>query len=170
MINLSSVCRKTIAILGMGKSGLSSAQALIKSGAIVWAWDDDPIKRIKMKDLGLNQTDLLKCNWKKVDVLLVSPGIPTSYPFCHPIIEKAKKEAIPITCDVELFCQLQKKVSILAITGTNGKSTTTALTGHILQHCGIKTQLGSNFGNPVFALNPSKSNDCIILELSLTYP
>lgn len=166
MIDLSHLHGKTIAVLGLGKSGLASVKALINAGAIVWAWDDNAASREQIEPLGLAPINLIECDWTEPDMLVISPGIPSTFPTPHPAAEKARRAGKPIICDVELLCTAQSDVPTLAITGTNGKSTTTALTTHILSGAGIKTQAGGNFGNAALGLQPSGPDDCLVLELS----
>lgn len=166
MIDLSHLRGKTIAVLGLGKSGLASVKALINAGAIVWAWDDNAAGRELIEPLGLAPINLAECDWTEPDVLVISPGIPSTFPTPHPAAEKARRAGKPIICDVELLCTAQPDVPTLAITGTNGKSTTTALTAHIIAQAGIKTQAGGNLGNAALGLEPSTADDCLVLELS----
>lgn len=166
MIDLSHLCGKTIAVLGLGKSGLATVRALINAGAIVWAWDDNAAGREQIEPLGLAPINLSECDWTEPDMLVISPGIPSTFPTPHPAAEKARRAGKAIICDVELLCMAQSDVPTLAITGTNGKSTTTALTAHILESAGIKTQAGGNFGNAALGLEPSTADDCLVLELS----
>ncbi|WP_417843848.1 hypothetical protein [Thalassospira sp.] len=144
MIDLSHLRGKTVAVLGLGKSGLASVKALIKSGATVWAWDDNADSRHQLDDLNVTPVNLVECDWNQPDMLVISPGIPSTFPTPHPAAEKARRAGKPIICDVELLCTTAAHVPMLAITGTNGKSTTTALTAHIIAQSGIKTQVGGN--------------------------
>tara|TARA_B100000674_G_scaffold498402_1_gene536544 strand:- start:3139 stop:4545 length:1407 start_codon:yes stop_codon:yes gene_type:complete len=166
VIDLSHLRGKTIAVLGLGKSGLASVKALINAGAIVWAWDDSAASREQLEPLGLAPINLAECDWSEPDMLVISPGIPSTFPTPHPAAEKARRAGKPIICDVELLCTAQPDVPTLAITGTNGKSTTTALTAHIIDQAGIKTQAGGNLGNAALGLEPSTTDDCLVLELS----
>lgn len=166
MIDLSHLRGKTIAVLGLGKSGLASVKALINAGTIVWAWDDTASSRELIEPLGLVPINLTECDWTEPDMLVISPGIPSTFPSPHPAAEKARRAGKPIICDVELLCTAQPDVPTLAITGTNGKSTTTALTAHIIDQAGIKTQAGGNLGNAALGLEPSTADDCLVLELS----
>lgn len=166
MIDLSHLRGKTIAVLGLGKSGLASVKALINAGAVVWAWDDNASSREQIEPLGLVPINLNECDWTEPDMLVISPGIPSTFPTPHPAAEKARRAGKPIICDVELLCIAQPDVPTLAITGTNGKSTTTALTAHIIAEAGIKTQAGGNLGNAALGLEPSTADDCLVLELS----
>ncbi|OSQ38425.1 UDP-N-acetylmuramoyl-L-alanine--D-glutamate ligase [Thalassospira mesophila] len=166
MIDLSHLHGKTVAVLGLGKSGLASVKALIKSGAVVWAWDDNEDSRHQLDALELTPVNLVECDWNQPDMLVISPGIPSTFPTPHPAAEKARRAGKPIVCDVELLCTTAAHVPMLAITGTNGKSTTTALTAHIIAQSGIKTQVGGNLGYPVLGFDALEADDCYVLELS----
>jgi len=166
LIDLSHLRGKTVAVLGLGKSGLASVKALIKSGATVWAWDDNADSRHQLDDLNVTPVNLVECDWNQPDMLVISPGIPSTFPTPHLAAEKARRAGKPIICDVELLCTTASHVPMLAITGTNGKSTTTALTAHIIAQSGIKTQVGGNLGYPVLGFDALDTNDCYVLELS----
>lgn len=91
MINLSHLRGKTIAVLGLGKSGLASVKALINAGAVVWAWDDNASSREQIEPLGLAPINLAECDWNEPDMLVISPGIPSTFPTPHPAAEKARR-------------------------------------------------------------------------------
>ncbi|MDP2698629.1 UDP-N-acetylmuramoyl-L-alanine--D-glutamate ligase [Thalassospira sp.] len=166
MIELSHLRGKIVAVLGLGKSGQASVKALIASGAIVWAWDDNPDSLLQLDTLNLAPVNIAECDWNDPVMLVISPGIPSTFPTPHPAAERARRAGVPIICDVELLCTAHPDVPTLAITGTNGKSTTTALTAHILAHAGVKTQAGGNLGNPALGFDPMEADDCFVLELS----
>ncbi|WP_417783708.1 UDP-N-acetylmuramoyl-L-alanine--D-glutamate ligase [Terasakiella pusilla] len=149
---------KTVAILGLGKSGLSALHALKEAGATVWAWDDQS----DQNDL----VDLTKADWSQIDLLVMSPGIPHTYPAPHPVAELARAHNVDIVCDVELLVQTQPNATYIAITGTNGKSTTTALISHILEVAGFNVQVGGNFGIPALDLDPLDEDGVYVLEMS----
>ncbi len=149
---------KTVAILGLGKSGLSAMRALKEAGAIVWAWDD----RSDRDDL----INLVKADWNQIDLFVMSPGIPHTFPTPHPCADLARKHNVPIVCDVELLIQSQPNAKYIAITGTNGKSTTTALIAHILEIAGLDVEVGGNLGIPVLDLEPLDEDGVYVLEMS----
>ncbi len=155
-----------VAVLGLGRSGLSAARALHKSGAEVWAWDDNPVSRDQAGDLGVPIVDLNSCDWQQCTTLVLSPGIPHTYPEPHPIAARAKAANVEIICDVELLARSQRLSSYLGVTGTNGKSTTTALIGHILLVSGKQAEIGGNFGIPALDLEPLGESDIYVLEMS----
>lgn len=166
MIKLSHLSGKTVAVLGLGKSGLASVEALIASAAEVWAWDDNPDNRTKLEAFDIAPVNLVECDWTRPECLVISPGIPSTFPTPHPVAEKARRAGKPILGDIELLCTATPDVPTLAITGTNGKSTTTALTAHIIAETGINTRVGGNLGMPVLGFDPLGADDCYVLELS----
>lgn len=162
MIDLAAFTGDRIAVLGLGKTGLSSARALQESGATVLTWDDDAEKRAQALASGITVQDLTLTDF---DFLLISPGIPHSFPEAHPVAARAKALNKPIFCDIELLCAACPDVDMLAITGTNGKSTTTALIGHILKQF-RPTAIGGNIGTPVMTLPELDLRGTYVLEMS----
>ncbi len=152
---------RPVAVFGLGKSGLVAARALAASGAEVWAWDDDENKR-----KSLATTDLYACDWSRPSALVLSPGIPQRYPAPHPIAAKAAGAGVPIIGEVELLFRAQPKATYVGITGTNGKSTTTALIGHLLRRAGKRAEVGANLGTPALALAPLQEGGIYVLEMS----
>ena len=124
---------QTIAIFGLGRTGLSAAKSLQKGGAKVLAWDDNETSRVAAVTKGVAISDLRSANWNQIDALLLSPGIPHDQPKAHWSAEKAKAAGVRIICDIEIFAQEvasrapENRPKIIAITGTNGKSTTCLL-------------------------------------------
>ena len=164
MIDLGFMSGQTIAVLGLGKTGSSAARALIAGGATVWAWDDSDKQRAAHADLPL--ADLADCDWSRVAGLVLSPGIPHSFPKPHPAVIAAKAAGVPIYGDIELLIRAQPAARFVGITGTNGKSTTTALLGHILKEAGLKAEVGGNLGTPVLTLKPLERDGIYVMELS----
>ena len=152
---------RPVAVLGLGKSGLATARALAASGIEVWAWDDDAEKR-----KALSTTDLYRCDWSRPSALVLSPGIPRRFPAPHPIACQASAARVPIIGEVELLFRAQPKATYVGITGTNGKSTTTALIGHLLQRAGRRAEVGANLGTPALALAPLAEGGVYVLEMS----
>ena len=165
-----------VAVLGLGRSGFALAQALAAGGAEALLWDDAPEARAKAEAEGLVLTDLTRhSSLEGVVALVVSPGIPHLYPAPHKIITRALAAGIPIDSDIGLFFQsfgssdwdqFETPPKIVAVTGSNGKSTTTALIHHILDVSGRSTQMGGNIGRGVFDLDPATDGEVIVLELS----
>ena len=166
MIRIPDIDGTPIAVLGLGISGLAAAKALAGSGAEVLAWDDDEARREAAKRGGVRPTDLYACDWGKVRTLVLSPGIPHHFPAPHPIAGAAMKAGCEIVSDIELLGRAQRRARYIGITGTNGKSTTTALVGHILQAAGKTTQVGGNLGPPVLAFEPLGADATYVLEMS----
>jgi UDP-N-acetylmuramoylalanine--D-glutamate ligase len=166
LIRIPGLADRTLAVLGLGKSGLVAAKALKASGATVWAWDDSPAQRAQLAAEGIEPVDLGTADWARIDALVLSPGIPHSFPKPHPIAAKAKVANKPIIGDVELLLRAQPHARLLAITGTNGKSTTTALSGHILASAGRQVAVGGNIGTPALALPALGAAGIYVLELS----
>ncbi|MGH6942233.1 UDP-N-acetylmuramoyl-L-alanine--D-glutamate ligase [Hypericibacter sp.] len=166
LIRIPGLAGRTLAVLGLGKSGLVAAKALKASGATVWAWDDSAAQRAQLASEGIEPVDLGTADWTRIEALVLSPGIPHSFPKPHPIAAKAKAANKPIIGDVELLLRAQPHARFLAITGTNGKSTTTALSGHILASAGRQVAVGGNIGTPALALPALGAAGIYVLELS----
>jgi len=161
MIRVPHTPGRPVAVLGLGKAGLAAAKALAASGAEVWAWDDDPGKRG-----GLATRDLARVDWTRPSALILSPGIPHRFPKPHPVAERAAAAGCPIIGEVELLFRAQPRARYVGITGTNGKSTTTALIGHLARKAGRKVEVGANLGTPALALQPLAEDGIYVLEMS----
>lgn len=160
---------KRYAVLGLARSGLAAVQALVASGAEVTAWDVDEARR-RAVPTGVTLADPLEIDLAGFDGIVVSPGVPLN---THPIAAKAREAAVPVIGDIELFAQARASLpahKVVAITGTNGKSTTTALIHHILVTAGVPATMGGNIGLPILAQEPLTPNDkgvgVYVLELS----
>jgi len=166
VIDLSFFSGLPVAVLGLGKSGLAAAQALQAAGAEVWAWDDSEDQRAKVRAEDIPLVDLNQVNWQEVTSLVLSPGIPHTYPQPHPLVAEAKQHNVEIIGDIELLARAQRNALYLGITGTNGKSTTTALIGHILKLSGREVAIGGNLGTPVLTLDALEQEGVYVLEMS----
>jgi len=166
MINLSFLSGTTIAVLGLGKSGMSAARALHAGGADVWAWDDSEDRRAAARAAGVPLVDLYTCNWREPSSLVISPGIPHTHPAPHPVAVLAKSHGREIIGDVELLGRAQHNAQYIGITGTNGKPTTTALIAHILSRAGRDVAVGGNLGTPALDLAPLEAGGVYVLEMS----
>jgi len=166
MIDLSFLSGLTIAVLGLGKSGMSAARALHAGGADVWAWDDSEDRRATARAAGVPLVDLYTCNWREPSSLVISPGIPHTHPAPHPVAVLAKSNGCEIIGDVELLARAQRNAQYIGITGTNGKSTTTALIAHILTTAGRDVAVGGNLGTPALDLAPLEAGGIYVLEMS----
>ncbi|MBI1682144.1 UDP-N-acetylmuramoyl-L-alanine--D-glutamate ligase [Caulobacter hibisci] len=163
---------KTVAVFGLGRTGLTAARALIAGGAKVALWDEKPASREAALAEGLPVVDLSTADWSQFAALMLSPGVPLTHPKPHWTVDKAKAAGVEILGDVELFARTvnaapaHKKPKIIAITGTNGKSTTTALIGHLCQKAGRDTRVGGNIGAGILGLEDMHGGAVYVLELS----
>lgn len=171
MITLLGLSNQQFAVLGLGRTGMATALALEASGAKVWGWDDTEKSRQIAAEKGISLCDLeSKPDWENISCLIVSPGIPHLYPNPHPVVEKALYAGVRIDNDIGLFFASLKQVdyrpTIVAVTGSNGKSTTAALVHSTLQSAGWLSRLVGNIGEAVLAGEPFLQNEVIVLELS----
>lgn len=166
MIRIPGYEKKRIAVMGLGVAGLPAVRALMASGAHVLAWDDGADQRNKAAAEGIPIVDLLSADWSGIDTLVLSPGIPHAYPKPHPIAERARKADAQIVCDVDLLGRAEPDAVFVGITGTNGKSTTTALIAHILKCAGKRIEVGGNLGPPVLDFAPLGKDGIYVLEMS----
>ena len=176
MLPVRGYARSKVAVFGLGRSGLAAAHALREGKADVICWDDNEAGREAAKAQGLVLADLNKdTSWEDVILLVVSPGIPHLYPKPHPIIAKAWDRGVVVDNDVGLFFRSYGDESwerfnvapkVVCITGSNGKSTTTALLSHILRFLGKPVQMGGNIGRGVLDLDPAEDGEIVVLELS----
>ena len=165
-LDLSFAAGRRYAVLGLARSGLAAARELNRAGAEVLAWDDGANARAKAEAAGLAPRPLDGIDWTGIEALVLSPGIPHSHPRPHPAAAAARAAGRPIIGDIELLALAERRSRFLGITGTNGKSTTTALTGHILQHAGRKVAVGGNIGRAVLDLPALGEGGIYVLELS----
>ena len=165
MITLTSRRDQTVAVLGLGASGLAAARALAAAGAQVAAWDDNKAARDRAADAGVPLSDPAGRNWAATDALVLAPGIPLTHE-PHPVVAAALAADCPVLGDIELLVEACPDASFVGITGTNGKSTTTSLIGHILAGAGRDAQVGGNLGPPALAFEPPGADAVFVLELS----
>jgi UDP-N-acetylmuramoylalanine--D-glutamate ligase len=166
MIALPTFAGRTMAVLGLAKSGLATARALAAGGAELLAWDDDPEKRAAAEDEGLPLTDLAAIDWRQVDSLVLSPGIPHTFPKPHPVAALARAAGVEIIGDIELLARARPDATYVGVTGTNGKSTTTSLIGHVLHWAGRAVEVGGNLGTPALSLPAVEPGGTYLLEMS----
>ncbi len=167
---------RKVAVLGLGRSGLATTRALVAGGAEPCLWDDSPEARAKAEAEGFTLTDLTRANaWDEVATLVVSPGIPHLYPEPNKLIARAMAAGVPVDNDIGLFFrswatpdwdEMEQTPKLIAVTGSNGKSTTTALIHHILNVAGKPTQMAGNIGRGVLDLDPAEEGEVVVLELS----
>ncbi len=170
MIPITVFAGKKVAVFGLGSSGLLSARALAAGGAEAVVFDDNEKSVAEAKAAGLNTQDLGELDWSQVAALVLAPGVPLTHPKPHWSAELARRAGVEVIGDIELFCRERAKSGsacpLVAITGTNGKSTTTALTTHLIKSSGRDVQMGGNIGVPVLALEPFASGRSYVLEVS----
>ena len=164
---------KTVALFGLGGSGIATAKAMIAGGVKVVAWDDNPDSVTRAMSEGIATQDLREADWSGFSAFVLSPGVPLTHPQPHWSVELAHKSKVPVIGDVELFCRERsaalaagKDVPFVAITGTNGKSTTTALIAHIIKTSGRDMQLGGNIGTAVLSLETPADGRNYVVECS----
>ena len=170
MTPVTSFAGKTVALFGLGGSGLATALALREGGARVIACDDNPAKMAEANAKGIETADLRQIDWSKVSSFILSPGVPLTHPEPHWSAKLAQGAGVEIIGDIELFCRERAKIApnapFVAITGTNGKSTTTALIAHILREAGRDVQMGGNIGTAILSLEPPSDSRIHVIECS----
>src|SRR5476649_811479 len=144
MIDLAILKGSSFVVLGLARSGLATVRALMAAGIDCVVWDDNEPQREAATAFGARLADPTNIDWSKVTALVISPGIPNLLPQPHPVAAAARAAGKPLICDVELLARAQPDATFVAITGTNGKSTTTALIGHILESSGARCEVGGN--------------------------
>jgi len=165
VIEIQSRRDQTIALFGLGASGLATARALVASGANVFAWDDSQDQRAAVQNDNVQIADLYARDFSDFAALVLAPGIPLTHK-PHAIAQKALDANCPIIGDIELLIEACPATQFIGITGTNGKSTSTALIGHMLITAGIKSQIGGNLGPPALGFKKPAKDEVIVLELS----
>lgn len=152
---------KTVAVFGLGGSGLATAQSLIAGGAEVAAWDDGEPARKAAAGQGIRVVDLAAADWSEFQSLVLAPGVPLTHPEPHWTVVKAKAAGVEVIGDIEIFARERAAhcpgAPFIAITGTNGKSTTTALVAHLLGAAGYDVQMGGNIGRAILTLEPPQA-------------
>ncbi|PRY94827.1 UDP-N-acetylmuramoylalanine--D-glutamate ligase [Hasllibacter halocynthiae] len=174
MIPVRGLCGARVGVLGLGRSGLSAARALEAGGAEPMLWDDGAAARARAEAEGFASTDL-RDDVGRLDLLVVSPGIPHLYPAPNPVIAAAMRAGVPVDNDIGLFFRslatpewdrMDRPPRVIAITGSNGKSTTSALVHHLLSHAGRAAQLAGNIGRGALDIDPPGDGGVVVLELS----
>jgi len=170
VIPITSFAGKRVAIFGLGSSGLASANALLAGGADVVAWDDNAETIAKAHAAGVPTTDLNGLDWSTISALVLAPGVPLTHPAPHWSVGLARAAAVEVIGDVGLFCRERRATApdspFVAITGTNGKSTTTALLAHMLRHAGREAEMGGNIGTAILSLAPPRRGRTHVIEAS----
>ena len=166
MIALSTHTGRTVAVLGLARTGAVAVRALRAAGANVIAWDDNEDRRNEHAGAGVQLTNLNQCHFDNVDALVLSPGVPFTHPEPHMIVRNAQAAGVPVIGDVELFVTSSPVANVVGITGTNGKSTITALLGYLLKAAGRSVEVGGNIGRPVLDFSPMPDDGIYVVELS----
>jgi UDP-N-acetylmuramoylalanine--D-glutamate ligase len=165
MITSPAFKNRKFALLGLARSGLSSARSLAAGGAHLLAWDNDEGARAKVTDIAII-ADPLYADLSGFDGIVVSPGVPINR---HPIADKARADGIPLISDIELFAMARTNLPphrVIGITGTNGKSTTTALVHHLLKSAALPARMAGNIGMPILSQAPLPAGGVYVIELS----
>ncbi|HLJ53342.1 MAG TPA: UDP-N-acetylmuramoyl-L-alanine--D-glutamate ligase [Rhizomicrobium sp.] len=162
-----------VAVFGLARSGMASVRSLKAGGARVYAWDDAAEPRKLAAAAGAAIAPWSEWPWERLKSLVLSPGVPLTHPTPHPVVLKAKSVGVEIIGDMEIFAReigadmlVPGRAPVIAVTGTNGKSTTTALIAHILSACGFDVQTGGNIGKAVLDLDPPGAKSIYVIEIS----
>src|SRR6201998_2051742 len=170
MIPVTSFAGKTVAWFGLAGSGLPSCRALKAGGAEVIAGDDNADNVAKAAKAGFMTADLRKVSWANFAALVLTPGAPLTHPAPHWTVLAAQQAGVEVIGDIELFCRERRRhapdAPFVAITGTNGKSTTTALIAHFMRVAGYGPQMGGNIGTAILSLEPPRMGRVHVIEMS----
>jgi UDP-N-acetylmuramoylalanine--D-glutamate ligase len=172
MIPVAGFSGKTVAVFGLGRSGMTAARALQAGGAKAVLWDEKPEALARARAEGFEVVDLSAADWSGLSALVLAPGVPLTHPEPHWTVKKAQAAGVEILGDIELFARTvnaapaHKRPKVAAITGSNGKSTTTALLGHVLARAGKDARVGGNIGVGVLGLEDMHGGAVYVLELS----
>ena len=173
MIVSTTFAKVDVAVFGLARSGVASVKSLVEGGARVFAWDDKEENRAHAKNEGAVIQPFTDWPWSRIKALVLSPGVPLTHPVPHDVVIAAKNAGTEIIGDMELFAREIRgdrstpgRAPVIAVTGTNGKSTTTALIGHILLQCGFAAEVGGNIGKSVLDLAAPSAKTIYVLEVS----
>jgi UDP-N-acetylmuramoylalanine--D-glutamate ligase len=170
VIPITAFAGKRVALFGLGGSGLIGASALLAGGADVVAFDDNTQSIAKANAAGIPTEDLRSADWSRIAALVLAPGVPLNHPTPHWVVQRAKEAGAEIIGDIELFCRERARhapgAPFVAITGTNGKSTTTALIGHLVASARMDAQIGGNIGTAILSLKPPGAGRVHVIECS----
>jgi UDP-N-acetylmuramoylalanine--D-glutamate ligase len=170
LIPVTSFAGKTVAVFGLGGSGLASCHALKAGGAEVIAGDDSTENVAKAAQAGFITADLRTVSWANFSALILTPGAPLTHPAPHWSVLMARQAGCEVIGDIELFCRERRRhapdAPFVAITGTNGKSTTTALIAHLMKVAGYDTQMGGNIGTAILSLEPPRMGRVHVVEIT----
>lgn len=157
---------KPVAVFGLGISCLAAIRALVSAGAQVTAWDDQDAARLKGEEAGASILPIHEQSLEGYGALVLAPGVPLTHPAPHPVVERALEAGVEILSDIEILHRCGHGLKTIGVTGTNGKSTSTALVGHILEHAGRSALICGNIGVPVLDLDLPSQGGLIVMELS----
>jgi UDP-N-acetylmuramoylalanine--D-glutamate ligase len=159
---------RSVGVFGLARSGLASVGAAVAGGAEeVVVWDDMEEARAKAEALGGVPLEPTAWPWEKLESLVLAPGVPLTHPEPHAVVQLARGSDVEIISDIELLWREgQGRARFVGITGTNGKSTTTALIGHVLSAVGLPVSVGGNIGRAALDLEPMEEGRVYVLELS----
>jgi UDP-N-acetylmuramoylalanine--D-glutamate ligase len=166
VITVDAFSGKTVAVFGLARSGLAAVRSLKAGGAEVLAWDDKVTLRDAARAEGAKPVEWTEWPWDRLAAVILSPGVPLTHPKPHDVVVRAKEWDVEVIGETELFARTITHTPVIAITGTNGKSTTTALIGHILRESGFDAQVGGNIGQPALALGAPGPKTIYVLEIS----
>jgi UDP-N-acetylmuramoylalanine--D-glutamate ligase len=170
LIPVTSFAGKTVAVFGLGGSGLAVCHALKAGGAEVIACDDSIDKMVEATQAGFITADLRTVTWENFAALILTPGVPFTHPVPHWTVPAARETGVEVIGDIELFCRERAlhapDAPFVAITGTNGKSTTTALIAHLMREASFDTQMGGNIGTAILSLEPPRAGRVHVIEMS----
>jgi UDP-N-acetylmuramoylalanine--D-glutamate ligase len=172
MIPITEFKGRDVAVFGLARTGLAAARALAAGGARVHAWDDSDIARANAEAAGVPVSDINSRDWRSFAALVLSPGVPLTFPEPHRVVTLAQAVGVPVMSDIELFARAvnalpaTQRPKLIGVTGTNGKSTTSALIAHILKDAGKDVRLGGNIGAAVLDLAPLHAGAYYVIELS----
>ena len=170
MIPVTSFAGRRVAVFGLGGSGLASCEALRAGGADVVACDDNADRMAAAAKAGFVTADLRHAAWETFAALVLTPGVPLTHPQPHWTVLHAQRAGVEVIGDVELFCRERRRhapnAPFVAITGTNGKSTTTALIAHLMREAGHDVQMGGNIGTAILSLEPPRAGRVHVIEMS----
>ena len=166
MIDLSHLRGHQFGVLGLGRTGMAAADALKASGVSVVAWDDGLVGRAWAERGGISLRRFATDGLGDIDTLVLSPGIPRAHPAPHAVVKLALERGVRLVSDIDLLAKARPDANYLGVTGTNGKSTTTSLIGHVLTSAGVPAEAGGNLGQPALSLAPLGSDGWYVLEVS----
>lgn len=170
MIRATTFAGRRVAVFGLGSSGLAAARSLVEGGAEAILWDDSEAGRDAARQAGFAVADLAAADWHGIDTLVLAPGVPLTHPEPHWVVKKARESGAEVIGDIEIFFRERAAhcpvAPVVCITGTNGKSTTTALIAHVLRTAGRDAQMGGNIGKAILTLEPPSKDRVHVIEIS----